>query len=67
MSKQLLTAPSLLVRKSAKRVGTNPGATQLTLVSGLISDARPYITQQPLLTKIKIVNQYQKIHAKNLF
>lgn len=36
----LLTTPSLLVMYSAKCVGTKPGATQLTRVSGAISAAR---------------------------
>lgn len=36
----LLTTPSLLVMYSAKCVGTKPGATQFTRVSGAISAAR---------------------------
>lgn len=36
------TMAAFFVRKSAKCVGTNPGAIQLTRVSGLISAARAY-------------------------
>jgi len=39
-----LTTASLVVRNEAKLVGTKPGATQFTRVSGAISAARAYPT-----------------------
>lgn len=42
MGKHVLTMVSLFTRKSAKCVGTKPGATQLTRVFGANSAARAY-------------------------
>jgi len=45
-----LTKASLVVRNEAKLVGTKPGATQFTRVSGAISAARAYPTYYKPLT-----------------
>lgn len=46
-----LTTASLVVMNEAKLVGTKPGATQFTRVSGAISAARAYPLQ--IISKLK--------------
>lgn len=45
----MLTVSSSRVRNSAKCVGTNPGATQFTRVSGASSDARAYGSNENIM------------------
>ena len=57
---KLLTMVSLVVRKPAKRVGTKPGAIQLTRVFGPISVARAWTRIHPWTESVeKIAPQVQ--------